>query len=202
MPAEHTQPEVVQQWIGAARAGSREALGRLLEYCRPYLLLIANAELNEDMRAKIGASDLVQETFLRVNGNFEGFQGETEEELRQWLRRILLNELANTNRHFRGTKKRDLGRELPLDDFATIAEGGPTIELPNNNAVAAESVGALRAALARLPEHYQQVIQWRNYERLSFEEIGKKMGRTDEAVRKLWTRALAQLQELLPPDSK
>ena|SRR5581483_11728089 len=194
------EADAVRQWIAAARGGSLEALGQALEHCRQYLLLIANTELADNIRAKIGASDLVQETFLKAHGNFSGFHGESEEELLQWLRRILLNHLVNTNRHFQGTEKRALGREIAIEElpFATVPDGvGTTNESPSKNAAANERSDALRAALEQLPEHYQQVIHLRNYDRLSFEEIGQKMGRTAEAVRKLWTRALEQLQEIL-----
>jgi RNA polymerase sigma-70 factor (ECF subfamily) len=197
---EDPHSEVIRQWIAAARGGSREALGQALEHCRQYLLLMANEELDGHLRAKIGASDLVQETFLKAQGHFDGFHGETEGELLQWLRRILLNHLANTNRQFQGTEKRALGREVPIEElpFATVPDaGGITQESPSKNAAANERADALRAALAQLPEHYQQVIQLRNYDRLSFEEIGQKTGRTAEAVRKLWARGLKQLEEIL-----
>jgi RNA polymerase sigma-70 factor (ECF subfamily) len=48
------------QWLPAARAGSREALGEVLEACRGYLLLLAQEELDPALQAKGGASDLVQ----------------------------------------------------------------------------------------------------------------------------------------------
>src|SRR5438445_4152014 len=57
-------PEDFDRWLSAARDGSRDALGRVLEACRRYLLFVARHELNEDLQAKGGASDLVQETFL------------------------------------------------------------------------------------------------------------------------------------------
>ena len=46
-------------WITAARNGSSNALGQLLESCRQYLLLVANQELNPNIQAKVGASELV-----------------------------------------------------------------------------------------------------------------------------------------------
>ena len=46
------------EWLPAARRGSREALGQALEACRVYLQVVAEGELNEDLRAKGGASDL------------------------------------------------------------------------------------------------------------------------------------------------
>jgi WD40 repeat protein len=63
------------QFLPAARAGSSEALGQALEICRGYLLRVANQGLNADLRAKGGASDLVQETFLEAQRDFGCFQG-------------------------------------------------------------------------------------------------------------------------------
>ena len=45
-------------------------MGDLLEGCRQYLLLVANEELDSELTAKSGASDMVQETFLRAQHNF------------------------------------------------------------------------------------------------------------------------------------
>jgi hypothetical protein len=40
------------QWLLAARAGSRDALGEALEACRGYLLLPAQEELDPALQAK------------------------------------------------------------------------------------------------------------------------------------------------------
>jgi RNA polymerase sigma-70 factor, ECF subfamily len=61
--------------VAAARAGSREALGRALEIHRHYLLAIAERQLDPDLRSKGGASDLVQETFLEAQRDFAQFGG-------------------------------------------------------------------------------------------------------------------------------
>src|SRR5262245_40328741 len=50
--------------LAMARAGEGEALGRVLDSCRGYLLMIARQELDAGLQAKGGASDLVQETFV------------------------------------------------------------------------------------------------------------------------------------------
>ena len=84
--------------LAAARAGSREALGQVLQACRGYLLLLAERELDPDLRAKGGASDLVQGTFLEAQKDFAHFQGDSEDELRAWLRQVLLHNLANFTR--------------------------------------------------------------------------------------------------------
>src|SRR5262249_21485567 len=89
------------QWLPAARQGSREALGRLLEACRDYLLLVANKELDPQLQPKGGASDLVQQTFLEAQRDFARFAGNSEEELLAWLRRLLLNNLGDFTRRYR-----------------------------------------------------------------------------------------------------
>ena len=55
------------------------------------------------------------------------------------------------------------------------------------------------AALGRIPEDYRRVVVWHQYDRLTFEEIGERLGRSAEAIRKLWSRALIRLTEELGP---
>src|SRR5262252_7421230 len=91
------------RWLGAARAGSTEALGQLLDGCRDYLCLVAERELDPDLRAKGGISDLVQETMLDAVRDFQQFGGTTEGELLAWLRCLLRNNLVSFTRLFRET---------------------------------------------------------------------------------------------------
>jgi RNA polymerase sigma-70 factor, ECF subfamily len=100
--------------IEAARHGDPDALGQALETYRDYLLLVANQELEPELRAKLGASDLVQETFLGAQRDLASFRGQSELEWRLWLRGILVHLLANHRRQYRSTSKRRLDREVPL----------------------------------------------------------------------------------------
>lgn len=190
--------------VAAARGGSREALGEVLEACRGYLLMVAQRELAPTLQAKGGASDLVQETFLEAQQDFAQFQGQSAEELLAWLRQVLLNRLANFRRHYRGTAKRNVAREIALDP-RNRACGAPDIparvSTPSKFAVANERAIALERALLRLPEEYRRVILLRHDEGHSFEEIGQQLGRTANAARKLWVRAIEQLEAQLdvPP---
>jgi len=186
------------QWLAKAHAGSPEALGKLLEGCRRYLLQIANSELDSQMQTKLGASDIVQETFLEAQRAFDRFQGDSSAELRAWLRAILLNKVADSNRQFRGTAKREIGKELALSaKEQTAPEPIVPTPSPSNLLMREERATALTVALAQLPPHYRQVIIWRQVEDLSFEEIASRLGKSIDAVRKLWWRALQQLQDEL-----
>ncbi|MBW3600464.1 MAG: RNA polymerase factor sigma-70, partial [Planctomycetes bacterium] len=91
MEMTHPPPAVdlaaLSQSLREARAGSHDAVGGALEACRAYLLLIANRELPAEVRQKMGASDVVQETFIEAQRDLRQFLGQSEEELLAWLRR-------------------------------------------------------------------------------------------------------------------
>ena len=194
----------LEQWFLEARAGSNEALGNLLELCRPYLLSIANAELPLDLRAKGGPSDLVQQSFLKAQQGFGGFEGDNEEALLAWLRRILINDLANFRRHYRDTHKRQVGRERSIEYGSSMQSPGDEVAAdaasPSSLLGQQEDEEELARALTRLPDDYQRVISLRYWNRLSFGDIGKLMDRTPNAVRKLWLRAIERLHDEMQID--
>ncbi len=187
------------QWLAAARAGSREALGQVLETFRGYLLLVADRELDPKLRAKGGASDLVQETFLEAQRDFAGFHGDSADELRAWLRRLLLNNVANFSRQYRERAKRDVGREVALETGDSSRERGAGLAAdtpsPSAQAMAHEQGETLARAVGRLPPDYRRVLALRHEEQLTFEEIGQRMQRTANAARMLWLRAVERLQK-------
>jgi RNA polymerase sigma-70 factor (ECF subfamily) len=194
----------ISQWLPAAQAGSREALGRVLESCRGYLLLIARQELEPALQAKGSASDLVQQTFLEAQKDLGLFQGTTPEALLAWMRQLLLNNLANFRRDYGRAKRRvSLEVSLTISDSSPQGEG----ELPagtNSPSTAIlrdEQTRALERALDRLPADYRRVILLRYREERSFEVIAEMMRRSPNAVRKLWARAIKKLQQRLDAPS-
>jgi RNA polymerase sigma-70 factor (ECF subfamily) len=195
----------VERWLAAARAGSREALGEALQAYRAYLLLIAQQELDSDLRAKGGASDLVQETFVDAQRLLGTFKGTTEGPWAAWLRELLLNNLADFVRRYRATDKRCVSREVgqPASDSGAEHRGEAVADTPSPSvtAMAAEQTAALERALERLPQDYREVLLLRYQGDLSFEEIGRRLGRSANAARKLWLRALRKLEQELegPP---
>lgn len=182
-----------------ARSGSLEALGRLFEACRGYLLSIAQQELVASLRAKVDAADVVQETFIEATRDFASFRGETGPQLLGWLRSILRHNLADVARHF-SYCCRSLSQEVPLHlqqsaaadhRSAFLAVGGPICE----ELIAEEQRRALDAALERLPLPYRQVLQLHFGECCSFVEISLGLQRSPEAVRKIFSRAVERLRQ-------
>jgi RNA polymerase sigma-70 factor (ECF subfamily) len=119
-----------------------------------------------------------------------------------WLRQILKNNLRDATRAYRCASKRQVQREIAIiadDDSAAI----PTTALvdrsesPSWPAQRCEQDAALHQALNQLGESQRQVIVLRNLELKSFVEIAQRMGRSPDAVRKLWGRAVQALAEQL-----
>lgn len=187
--------------IEQARGGSLRATGELLEACRGYLLLIANEQLDDPLRAKLGGSDLVQATFVHAHRQFARFRGGSERELLAWLRKILINEIALVRREFRQTDKRDVARERPLARDGSTCNGGVHLacprESPSRRVVAEEESQRVEQAIAGLPPQYAEIIRLRNGELLGFSEIGRRLGMGADAARKLWARAIERLQSEL-----
>jgi RNA polymerase sigma-70 factor, ECF subfamily len=182
--------------IRQARAGSNDALGRLLDGCRRYLLQIADDDLDPRLRAKGGASDIVQETFLEAQRDFGEFAGESEPELLAWLRNRLQYRIAKFVRTFRGTAKREVGREVPLGGDSSRVGPDPASDQPSpsEQVLQDERDHALERAMERLPEEHRRVIQLRYREGLSFEQIGEALERSPNSARKVWARAIERLK--------
>jgi RNA polymerase sigma-70 factor (ECF subfamily) len=189
----------LEAWIEAAQGGDREALGNALASVRDYLLLVAGDRQRPELRGKGDPSDLVQETFLRAQRGIEGFRGCTASEWRNGLRSILVRTLAKERRRFLATAKRRLGREVAIPDAWRDASPGDD-ETPSRVLARRERAAALLEILDSLPEHYRDVVIHHHREQLTFAEIGRRSGKSEEAARKLWTRALGRLRKELGPD--
>jgi RNA polymerase sigma-70 factor (ECF subfamily) len=98
---------------------------RGLERFRSYLLLLARVRLDPMVRAKVGASDVVQQTLLEAHRDRDQFRGRTVEEQAAWLRAVLARNLANVLRDLR-RDKRDVAREQPLQ--AALDESAVRLE--------------------------------------------------------------------------
>ena len=186
--------------VQLAQAGDPAALGAALQECRQYLLWVANARLDPDLRAKGGASDLVQEVCLDAHRHVRGFRGTTPAEVIGWLNQLLLNRLAKFDRAFR-TAKRDPRREVALTagtaagnvDSVVVGPAG----CPAEEVVRRERAETVRKALTRLPEPLRQVVELRHRDQQPFDEIARRLGRTEAAVRRAFARGLERLRHEL-----
>jgi RNA polymerase sigma-70 factor (ECF subfamily) len=189
--------------LALARAGDGAALGQLLEQHQGYLALLARLQISRRLQGKVDASDLVQETFLEAHRNFGLFRGSNGTAFVGWLRQILATNLAQSCRRYFGTQRRDVRLErelaLALDESSRVLDRGliAASSSPSSQAARREQGVLLAAALEELPEAYREVIILRHLEGLSFPDVARRMNRSLDSVKNLWTRALAQLRRSL-----
>jgi RNA polymerase sigma-70 factor (ECF subfamily) len=195
-PSERAPDHGFDALLEAARTGDKEAQGRLLETCRRPLLYFARRQLNPDLRAKGGGSDVVQDAFVKALREIDAFQGCTPEQLLHWLRAITRSSLSNFERRF-SSGKRGIALEVPVEATSVRADALDVGPSPSEVVMRQERVETVEQALARLPDHLAQVVRLRHEGKRSFEEIGRLTGRTSSAVRHLWLRAVAELERVL-----
>jgi len=101
-------------------------------------------------------------------------------------------------RRYGTSQKRAVGLEVSLASPTGRREGAileASHGLPDGSAIRREDATLLAAAMGRLSADHQAVLRMRYWDGLSFVEIGDRMSRSPDAVRKLWFRAVQRLQE-------
>jgi RNA polymerase sigma-70 factor, ECF subfamily len=178
-------------FLERARAGDAAALGELTERYRPYLLRVAGRLLAG--RASDEPSSVVQEGLAIAVERLGQFRGQAPSQFLHWLTQIV-RRLA--------LRRRERGERVhPLpDEMLELEQEGEDGRTPSSHAAQRERAALIREALGRLPEHYQQILQLRNFEDLRYEEIARRTGSTVVAARQLWARAIKKLGEELGGD--
>lgn len=186
--------------IVMAKGGDGPALGQLLERYRNYMGLLVRFQVGRRLRSKVDIDDLLQEVWLEIHRKIHLFRGTSEREFLTWVRRVIGSILANQIRRYIGTKGRDLRLERALADELDHSSRALNNGLvasqssPSQQAVRREQAVLLADALQNLPEDYREVIILRQLEGLSFPDVARRMGRTEDSVKNVWLRALARLR--------
>jgi RNA polymerase sigma-70 factor (ECF subfamily) len=183
--------------LAAARGGDRAALGKVLTMYRGLLLSVARQRLGDDVRTKLDEADIVQQTLAEAGDSFEQFAGTQPQELAGWLKAALLNNVRDGQRRFE-SQRRAVGREVSIDaDSAIKKQLIGDLDSPSSRMRKDESRQLVEEAMERLSAEYREVLVLRHRENLSFEEIARRLGRSENAVRKLCARAVVTLKEEL-----
>lgn len=191
-----------EQWLMLARKGDESARNRLFAAGRSFAAVVARVQLHRRLEAKVDPSDLVQQSLLEAHRGFHEFQGETPDHWLAWLKQIVIRNVLDADKYYRGAACRDLRREQrqPTDDQsnATIIYS-PVDPMPTPSQMMSTCERNLRIAQAieQLPDDYRQVILFRNVERLPFDQVALKMERSRGACQMLWLRAIDQLRTQL-----
>jgi len=142
------------------------------------------------------ASDVVQEIFLKVFRNINGFKGESA--LKTWVFRIAFSEILN---RLRWWKRRHRQSTVSLDDDYNgngnphqIRDASPT---PEQALETKEQDLAIQAALGKLTSDHRSIIILRDIEGFSYSEIADVLGVSIGTVKSRIARARADLKNSL-----
>lgn len=154
--------------VEALRAGSESAYEALLDRFQQPVYNMALRLLNDPS----DAADVVQEVFLKVFRNVDGFRGQSS--LKTWIYRITVNEAHNQRRWFYRHRRREVGLEEEAENCRPAAEvirdNGRT---PFDHVFEREKQRLLEAALARINPAFRESVVLRDIADLSYEEIAE-----------------------------
>jgi RNA polymerase sigma-70 factor (ECF subfamily) len=174
-----------------AKQGDAEATSELFERYRERLRAKVGKQLPRLLRSKVGESDVIQEAFLTAFSRLAEFGDRGEGSFGAWLRRILDFKIKEEVRRYLGTVQRDARREdSPWSQCDLLP---PTVRTPSRHAIRREELEAFDAARAKLSEDHRSVLRLLYEEDSTLEEAAQALGRSRDAVRKLYARAVAAL---------
>jgi len=173
-----------------------------LEKYRNYLLVLARRQMDGRLKAKLDASDIVQQALLNALTAREQFHGESEPERIGWLRAILKNTIAMAGRKF-AQSCRDIGLEVSLEK--QLAQSSVRLErwlaadasTPSIKLSREEQLWEVLEALSNLPNDQRQAIELHHLQELPFAEVARQMNRTKPSVAGLIFRGMRELRSQL-----
>jgi RNA polymerase sigma-70 factor, ECF subfamily len=183
--------------IHASRAGDRQALGKLLDLYAACLRVAARQQLSPQLAARVGASDLVQETCLEACRHIDTFAGTTRREFSGWLEAILRTRVQMAVRDNLGRQKRDLRREQSLAVAGLSGVLSANDPSASTLAMQGEEILFLAEALEELSEDHRLAIRLRYLEGLPLDQMALRLERSPVATIGLLKRAVRALRERL-----
>lgn len=129
------------------------------------------------------AEDVVQETFLQVYKNYDGFRQQSS--VKTWITRIAVNLCKNQMRTRWFAVKRE--EEFPILSYAEDYDGVIDRE-------------QLITAIGNLKPKYREVILLFYYQEFSIKEIAELLGKKESTVKVRLKRAREQLKAELKED--
>ncbi len=187
------------------KAGDRRALAELFQRHRDRLRRIVELRMDARLHGRIDASDVLQDGFLDMTKQLEGYLSAPRLPVFLWLRRIVSDRLAMYHRRHLGTGMRDAGREvslyrdpLPQPSSAALASMlMGRLTSPSNAAIRAEQLLQVQEAINSLDPIDREVVALRHFEDLTRAETAVVLGITEEAGAKRYIRAIKKLKTIM-----
>ncbi len=195
-----SQPEG-RDLVRRLRGGDEDALRILLKDHEPQMLARIRRQLHPGLQSKIDPEDVLQEVYLVVTRRAPSFIGRNDGAFTLWLTRIVDFKVREAMREYLDVSRRDVRRERARGarpNTSRFAGASPT---PSQVAMGAELADRARRALEHLSDDYRCVLRLVQVEGTNLQEVSRVMGRSYEAVKKLYGRAITRFRDLLSEET-
>lgn len=185
--------------VREAQGGDAQALNQLLAQYQERVLRMVRLRMGPKLRARMDSMDVTQEVLQRAIMNLNRFDFGHEGAFLHWLRKLVQFEVLEWAEHY-GAQKRDPEKELQkIAGDRSLSGEIPASSLwdPHRQLGLKEEFRGLESAMDSLDEEQREVILMRQYEDLSFPEIGKILGCSEDAARMKYARAMSKLSDLM-----
>ncbi|MCA9316191.1 MAG: sigma-70 family RNA polymerase sigma factor [Planctomycetota bacterium] len=193
------------QGAGEDRAARQARLGELFEKHRGRLLKMIHLRMDPALKARLGASDVLQEAYLEIADRIDDYLDDPRMTFFLWIRFITAQRLLKLYRFHAGAKKRDMRRELHVapsvgPDATSIAlvdhlvASGVT---PSMVMAQGEMQGALLDALEGMEAIDREVLALRHFEELDNAEVARVLEIPPNTASKRYMRALERLAKVV-----
>jgi len=177
------------------RAGDRDAFERLLARHEPAMRNRCRRLVAQRLKGRVSVSDVLQESRMAAVEGLRELVPEREGSVRGWLLRVVERKTIDAARAH-GMEKRNVRREVSGQGRSRSLSLPATDPSPSEVAIAGELADASRRAMSALPDDYREILRLTRVQGLSLREAADVMGRSREAAKKLYGRALARFGEL------
>lgn len=171
------------------RAGDHGAWTELYRRYHDQLLLTVRLRLGPGLRRFLQSEDIFQSVALEAFRSLERFEYRGQGSLERYLHTLVVNKIRDRADTF-GAAKRAGAVALDEDLSANLADDGPSYH-------EGERFERLERALKALSPEQRELVVLRRLEGLSSQEVAARLGTSDGAARKGYSRALARLTTLL-----
>ena len=175
---------LVSELVTRAQQGDQTAFATLYEEYSPLVYRFLRRRLDGSDEV---VEDLTEDVFVKVYEKLDRYV-ERGLPFTAWLYRIAHNHLVDYLRSLPRTAAHSLDLVAEMPERHTTSEYTQVLDRQ-----------ALEPALARLTPEQRQAIELRFMSGMSVAEAAAGMGRSEEAVKKLQARALANLRRYLSP---
>ena len=188
-----TDGELVRRHL----AGDEGALRDLLLRHESALRRFVERGLPPAVRRRVAPDDVLQETWIVVARRLREFEDRGEGAFRAWAQAIAALKLREALRHEAGAACRGTDREVTRGARPETGAFAASAPSPSAHAVANELAEAVERAAGKLRPDDREILKLVQTDGLTIEQAAERTGRSREAARKQYERALERFARLV-----